>query len=166
MKNKIFILTLNWVLLSSPSFATHSSERDNTPQFKDFKTDLCTSYPEGTRRDPHLWAHCCIQHDMSYWVAGDRKDLKRADLFLKECVTKAAGAFQGSLMYLGIRAGHAFPIKSKYRWGWAWPKSRKRYTPLSTLERDYLISIIYDQDDISPDLLDEFIQFRFFDLLD
>jgi hypothetical protein len=166
MKNKISIFTLIFFLLNLLCFAGQSAEKENSIMLKNFKTDLCTSYPEGTRKEPRLWAHCCILHDMSYWVAGNKKDLKRADIFLKECVTKVAGAFQGSLMYLGIRAGHAFPIKSKYRWGWAWQKSRKRYARLSKLERDYVLSIIYDQGDISPDLLDEFIQFRFFELSD
>jgi hypothetical protein len=147
--------------LAPLSFSILSAEGDNEFNFKSFKTDLCTSYPEGTREHPMLWAHCCIKHDMAYWVAGDRKDLKRADLYLKECVTEVAGEFQGSLMYAGIRAGHYFPIKSKYRWGWAWPKKRKRYTSLSVQEQEYILSIIYKQDNIKPVLIDDFVDFRF-----
>ena len=161
MKNIILSLSLFGTLLISIYSFDLFAEAQLNVKFKAFKTDLCTSYPEGTRDQPMLWANCCIKHDMAYWVAGDKKDLKRADLSLKECVTAVAGPFQGNLMYRGIRAGHYFPFKSKYRWGWAWQKSRHRYTPLSTQEQDYILSIIYQQVDINPILVDDFINFRF-----
>jgi hypothetical protein len=154
LNHSTFIITILFLVISPNLLA-------NQTEFKSFKTDLCTSYPEGTRQSPMLWAHCCIKHDMAYWVAGDRVDLKRADLALKECVTEVAGAFQGNLMYQGIRAGHYFPIKSRYRWGWAWPKNRRRYTPLSQPELDLVLSVIYDQEGIDPEILEDFIDFRF-----
>jgi hypothetical protein len=160
MKLKLIPTVLPLILLTFFSLRTNATDVESV-QFKDFKTDLCTSWPEGTRDRPMLWAHCCIKHDMAYWVAGDKNDLKLADLALKSCVTEVAGTFQGTLMYRGIRAGHYFPIKSKYRWGWAWPKNRKRYSPLSLPERDYVLSVIYQQTDVNPVLLDEFIDFRF-----
>ena len=145
-----------------PFFAWPQLSNSSEPRIKAFQTDLCTFYPEGTRERPNLWAHCCIKHDLAYWVAGNREDLDRADFALKVCVTEVSTPFNGHLMYRGVRAGHYSPFKGKYRWSWAWPKSRKKFQTLTEDEKNYILENIFIlAPNINPQLLDEFIDFRF-----
>ncbi len=90
-----------------------------------FETDLCTMFIDGTKQDPTKWAHCCVKHDLNYWVGGSAHDMDQADLDLKSCVTKADTEFMGKLMYFGVRAGKKSPFKLKGKtWGNAWVKAR------------------------------------------
>jgi hypothetical protein len=43
-------------------------------KLKSFETDYCTFFPEGTLRNPNLWKHCCIAHDLRYWVGGNQTE--------------------------------------------------------------------------------------------
>lgn len=104
------------ILIFILSFSAYGSE------LKDFKTDLCTYFPEGTGSRPGLWKDCCIYHDMKYWIGGTKKEQDESDLLLKSCVKEKANSFYAGIMYRGIRLGHLSPIKSKYRWGWGWSK--------------------------------------------
>lgn len=110
--NKYFFIIII-LLLSSSSFAR---------ELKDFKTDACTYFPEGTGSRPNLWAECCHYHDMRYWIGGTQTEQDESDVLLRECVRKKASNFYAELMYRGVRMGHYSPIKSKFRWGWGWHK--------------------------------------------
>ena len=149
------------IIISLAGFVSKVSADDHANYLKDFKTDLCTSWPEGTREQPSLWAHCCIKHDLSYWVAGTKNDRHLGDLELKSCVTKAHSAFMGELMYQGVKAGRLSPIKGKWRWGWAWPKSRPKHKKLSAIELQHALATSYAQENVDPQLMQEFIDFRF-----
>ena len=39
----------------------------STPQLLVFKSDGCSSFPDGTRSDPVLWRDDCVVHDYAYW---------------------------------------------------------------------------------------------------
>lgn len=93
-------------------------------QLKDFQTDYCTYFPEGTLRNPGLWQQCCFDHDLRYWFGGTKNDRLKADLKLRECVEKKAGSFMGHMMFFGIRAGRFSPLKHKYKWSWGWDEKR------------------------------------------
>jgi hypothetical protein len=101
-------------------------------KLKSFETDYCTFFPEGTLRNPNLWKHCCIAHDLRYWVGGNQTEQNQSDLALKKCVNKVAGKVLAETMYLAIRTGHYSPIKSKYRWSWGWSPKRKFHEITST----------------------------------
>ena len=76
-----------------------------------FSTDECTYFPEGTQSSPKIWAHCCVEHDLKYWIGGTKAEQVTSDLKLKECVTKSSSEFYGELMYRGVIIGN---IKIKY----------------------------------------------------
>lgn len=103
-------------------FISTTSYSSEIKQLKNFKTDFCTYFPEGTGARPTLWKDCCIYHDMKYWIGGTHAEQDKADITLRECVRKKANGFYAGLMYRGVRLGHYSPIKSKYRWGWGWHK--------------------------------------------
>ncbi|OUR99542.1 hypothetical protein A9Q84_00550 [Halobacteriovorax marinus] len=131
------------------------------PTLKPFETDLCTFFREGTKEEPNLWAHCCVKHDLSYWVAGDKREQKRADVELRNCVEKVASPFWAKLMYRGIRLGHLSPIKNAYHWGWSWGKKRKKYAVLSSEEQVEALINLQNLNDIDPETVQQFIDFRF-----
>lgn len=107
-------------------------------ELKDFEFDGCTLFVDGTRDQPKLWSHCCLMHDLKYWIGGEKTKLDLADLALKQCVTKAAGKYWADLIYVGVRTGHHSPIKNKYSWSWGWSPKRA-YSKLDEKEIDYII---------------------------
>lgn len=99
-----------------------------------FTTDKCSCFPEGTKTDPRKWEHCCIAHDSLYWKGqGTRKDRKRADILLCDCVKKTGAKGKAKLMYLGVRFGGGRLMPFPWRWGYGWGYfQRKRITSNST----------------------------------
>lgn len=114
------------------SFAVSGSE------LKSFETDYCTMFVDGTIKEPTLWRHCCVLHDIHYWYGGSEKNQDNADLNLKSCVEKVAGEVWAGLIYNGVRAGHYSPIKNKYKWSWGWTPSRENLE-LTAIEKFYVI---------------------------
>lgn len=111
------ILSLFFILFTMP-LALSST----TP--KPFTTDLCTGYPEGTRQQPTLWAHCCLKHDLDLWAGGRSDDRTQADLALRECVSKTGEPQHARLMWMGVRLGRLSPVKLPgQQWGNAWGNS-------------------------------------------
>jgi hypothetical protein len=127
----------------------------NAQVIKGFVTDGCTMYPDGTSDNPTLWYHCCLEHDLRYWVGGDKEDQKIADLKLKQCVRKVSTPFRAELMYRGIRLGHLSPIKSKYKWGWGW-RHPKKFTPLTREEKAEVLRML-EPENINPRIKEKFI---------
>lgn len=123
---------------------------------KSFETDGCTMYPDGTSDNPSLWYHCCLEHDLRYWVGGDREDQKISDLKLKQCVRKVSTTWRAEIMYRGIRLGHLSPIKSKYKWGWGW-KTPKKFSSLTNDEKAEALRMLEDAQGIDPIIKEKFI---------
>lgn len=74
-----------------------------------FATDGCTASEDGT------WRHCCIEHDILYWMGGTYSDRKAADEGLQTCMTNSGGANQAPMFYNGVR------IFGTHLWATAWP---------------------------------------------
>jgi hypothetical protein len=150
---------MKWILLIFVGTVAHAQV------LKPFVSDGCTMYPDGTRDEPKKWRHCCFEHDLRYWFGGTKTEQKIADLRLKQCVTNAAGDFQGNLMYTGIRLGHLSPIKSKWHWNWGWRQKRKNFSPLSEKEREIATMEVrkldlpedFKEDFIARNLLEDYI---------
>lgn len=136
-------------------FATYTFA--NQQQYmNDFTTDECTMYPEGTKKEPKLWAHCCILHDMFYWAGGSRFDMDHADLILYSCVQEVAGKTQAELMYKGIRLGHLSPISLKDKsFGNGWINPRPK-TSLSDEEKDIVREKILSSQ-FEPKIIEQFL---------
>lgn len=122
-----------------------------------FETDYCTSFPEGTKEEPNLWAHCCVEHDLYFWAGGTKEERSEVDRNLKECIQKTGAAGIAELMYLGVSIGKLSPIKFETKkWGNAWGSEREyealTLEEISTLEKEILTSLV-----ISPDMKEQFL---------
>ncbi len=103
-------------------------------ELKNFETDGCTKFIDGTMENPKKWYHCCLMHDMKYWYGGDQKAMDRADRDLYNCAYDAAGEFWANILYVGVRTGHHSPFKLKYQWAWGWKHQRSKMAQLTIEE--------------------------------
>jgi hypothetical protein len=154
---KIIIALVQFLGLSFSASALGSVPFNNS--LKTFETDGCTLFVDGTPRKPHLWKHCCVEHDMRYWFGGEQRDLDKTDLRLKACVQEVAGSAWAKLIYTGVRTGHKSPVKNKTHWSWGWNTERPN-TIFSDLEIKYITEEIrrlpYDSE-----ILENFIERNF-----
>lgn len=152
---------LGFLLISLSISKGFANIQQSEMALKRFDTDFCTAWPEGTKKHPMLWAHCCVAHDLGFWIGGNKKQKKRVDLELKSCVSKVAGPIMGQIMFVGVQLGYLSPIKGPNRWGWGWKHSQEYYRTLSEEENDIARETLMDLDAINPILIDDFIDFRF-----
>lgn len=147
VKNRLMTIFLLIFLIS---FSAHGSE------ILDFKTDLCTYFPEGTYSSPNLWKHCCIEHDLYYWVGGIKTKQDLADIKLRECVKKASNDFYGNLMYRGVVLGHLSPVKNQYKWAWGHNNELREFEALTKTEKEKAKQSLLNSH-IDPQIIDKFI---------
>jgi hypothetical protein len=122
MSKKIFLLA---VLLAG--FLAYLLQGENISLFA---TDGCSVFPEGTFEQQTLWAHCCIEHDFSYWQGGTYNERLAADQRLEQCVSGAGEPDIAQLMLAGVRVGGSPYFPTSYRWGygWSYPRGYKALT--------------------------------------
>ena len=53
---------------------------------REFTSDGCSRFPDGTPTQQDLWASCCVQHYKAYWQGGTYDDRVEADQELRRCV--------------------------------------------------------------------------------
>lgn len=99
-----------------------------------FKSDGCSSFPDGTISQRKLWLKCCVEHDKAYWAGGTEEQRKNADVNLKGCVTEVGEPKIAQLMLAGVRVGGTPYLPTSFRWGYGWPYPRG-YKPLSNEEQ-------------------------------
>lgn len=93
-------------------------------ELKPFKTDYCTGFPEGTISQPELWKHCCLNHDLHFWIGGTREERSQIDLNFKACIAATGMPRTAEMMYQAVRAGSHSPIQFKGKqWGNGWSES-------------------------------------------
>ena len=128
-RNLLFlILLLVLAILSGCASATVSD-------LKDFTSDGCSLFPDGTIRDRAKWCQCCLLHDIAYWRGGTEEERKRADEVLRDCVfDRSKHAVLAETMYVGVRAGGHPAFPTWYRWAYGWPYGRG-YKPLMEEEQ-------------------------------
>jgi len=106
-----------------------------TPALREFSSDGCSLFPDGTSRDPNLWCECCYQHDIAYWRGGSQEERLLADEQLRACVkAKTGDAVLAQTMFVGVRGGGTPVFPTGYRWGYGWNYGRG-YTPLNADEQ-------------------------------
>lgn len=139
------------LLVSSLSY---SAEREI---LKPFLTDYCTAYTEGTREQPDLWKHCCVEHDLYFWAGGSQEDRKKTDFRLKSCVEATGAVTQANLIYLAVSLGGSSPIRFRTKqWGHAW-EFRSRYLSLNENETALVLQYIETlSGDVTPELKQSF----------
>lgn len=98
---------------------------------KEFRTDYCTCYPEGTKQSPEAWKNCCISHDSLYWIGGTKAERKRADSLLMICVELSGYPRKGKTMYKIVRLFGSPYLPLSWRWGYGWRYGRGYVKPKS-----------------------------------
>lgn len=102
---------------------------------KEFTSDGCSLFPDGTISDRAKWCACCLQHDIAYWRGGTEDERRKADEELRTCVLERTGdKALAETMYLGVRAGGHPVFPAWYRWGYGWTYGRG-YRPLNDEEQ-------------------------------
>jgi hypothetical protein len=97
---------------------------------KNFTSDGCSLFPDGTISDRAKWCQCCLLHDIAYWRGGTEEERKRADEVLRDCVfDRSKDAVLAETMYAGVRAGGHAAFPTWFRWAYGWPYGRG-YKPL------------------------------------
>lgn len=104
-----------------------------------FASDGCSSFPDGTINQKNLWLNCCTEHDKAYWAGGTRKDRKKADAELKQCVKNVGEPEIAQLMLAGVRVGGTPYLPTTFRWGYGWPYPRG-YKALTAEEKAEVIA--------------------------
>jgi hypothetical protein len=120
-KVKLFLLC---ALIAS---CAHSKSSSPSKLF-DFKTDVCTLFPDHSESDPNQdWSHCCVAHDIEYWLGGPKKRKEAADQELKSCVVKTGASQAGDLMYTGVNVGGTPYLQTPWAWAYGW-RSKSSYS--------------------------------------
>lgn len=102
---------------------------------REFSSDGCSLFPDGTVGDRTKWCDCCFAHDMAYWQGGTEEERKSADAALRDCVLERTGdQALAETMYLGVRAGGHPVFPTWYRWAYGWSYGRG-YRPLTEDEK-------------------------------
>ena len=126
LQHNLFI-SLGLLMLSINS--AHTEQLDN------FSSDGCSQFPDGTLTQQDLWCDCCIAHDVAYWQGGSRKQKKKADETLRECVLQKTGnSLLANTMYYGVTLGGSPVFPTWYRWSYGWRYGRG-FQPLNPYEK-------------------------------
>jgi len=104
-----------------------------------FASDGCSLFPDGTIKDRTKWCACCLSHDIAYWQGGTKKERKKADEALRDCVLERTNdKGLAETMYLGVRTGGHPAFPAWYRWGYGWSYGRG-HKPLSDAEKQRVL---------------------------
>lgn len=110
-------------LLNGPTWARSKLPALKVPnlKIKSFETDGCSAYPDGNPfTSTHEWLHCCIAHDMRYWIGGTLEQKKFADEELGKCIEAETTPGHGDLMEAGVAIGGSAHFPTGWRWGYGW----------------------------------------------
>ncbi|MBC99231.1 MAG: hypothetical protein CME63_15925 [Halobacteriovoraceae bacterium] len=110
-------------LLNGPTWARSKLPALKIPnlKIKSFETDGCSAYPDGNPfTSTHEWLHCCIAHDMRYWIGGTLEQKKFADEELGKCIKAETTPGHGDLMEAGVAIGGSAHFPTGWRWGYGW----------------------------------------------
>lgn len=116
MLRYIFIMRLKFVILLLITICSAAAST-----LKPFKSDGCSSFPDGTLAENELWLSCCYQHDLTYWQGGSYAQRKQADVDLKNCVAEVGEPTVAKLMLAGVRVGGSPYWPTAFRWAYGWP---------------------------------------------
>lgn len=113
-----------------------------TADLRDFTSDGCSLFLDGTISDRTKWCECCMRHDVAYWSGGTEQERKQSDAALRDCVLERTGDKSlAETMYLGVRAGGHPAFPTGYRWAYGWSYGRG-YRPLNDDERQLVRAML------------------------
>ena len=109
-------------------------------EIKPFKSDGCSSFPNGTFEQNELWLKCCTAHDYDYWKGGTYSERLESDKALEACVAQVGEPEVALLMLAGVRVGGTPFFPTTFRWGYGWDYPRF-YGPLTDEELEKIEKI-------------------------
>lgn len=105
------------------------------PELSAFKSDGCSCFPEGTRKEPDLWKQHCLDHDYAYWQGGTRQERKMADLKLRDGIRGEGKPVIAQIAYAGVRLGGTPWLPTPWRWGFGWSDFPRGYREIGDEEK-------------------------------
>jgi|GEM_PF-1753923 len=124
------------IILTSTVFLICISIGSFGAKISPFRTDGCSAYPDGIPGiDSRRWHHCCLAHDLSYWMGGPVEEKRKADNELNQCVSDASTSWHGSVMEWGVYLGGIPNTYFGWRWGYGFEESRS-YDGLTEIEAE------------------------------
>ncbi|MEK6628880.1 MAG: hypothetical protein AABY53_09660 [Bdellovibrionota bacterium] len=121
-----------------PQFIKYS-KKPEVPLLRPFYTDGCSASPDGIigTDQKKLWHDCCVQHDIKYWIGGNKTEKEIADSELKKCIEDKGYAPVSGFFKFFVKLFGGPDSQRSYRWGYGWNYSRP-YGPLTAEERAQL----------------------------
>lgn len=139
----LLFFSTQFISINALPRAQRKAFEDIPAYLNSFQTDGCSAYPDGF---PHTseneWLHCCMAHDMKYWIGGSYEEKQKADAELGLCVSEATNDYHGPLMEFGVSIGGSAFLNTGWRWGYGW-ETLFLYAPLTSLQQEELKQI-YD----------------------
>ena len=137
-----FLWTLLLVLISTVIVGAYSTAEAKTQTLSRFTSDGCSGSPDGLGQTG--WVHCCVAHDVWYWLGGSQAFKVKADEDLYQCLQQTLEKQDSSLSWLpglykwGVQqggraryAGISSPLP--WHWGYGWSQNRS-YQKISSYE--------------------------------
>nr|BDT27001.1 hypothetical protein BHI3_04670 [Bacteriovorax sp. HI3] len=122
---KTLLLAFSLLFMNSQAFG----EEEN--RLNPFESDGCSMVPDSEPFSNNDWLNCCIPHDINYWKGGTAEEKEKTDMAFKACLEKnKMGKWLSTIFYYGVSLGGTPKIKTTWRWGYGWEKSRS-FSPLS-----------------------------------
>jgi hypothetical protein len=120
----MLMILIGLLAINNAVFAKGKRTRAPKPlTLQEFTTDGCSAYPDGyPHTEEYEWLHCCVSHDMKYWMGGTYEEKVQADLELNQCVSEATFTSHGKMMEMGVAAGGTAHLGTSWRWGYGWNK--------------------------------------------
>ncbi len=110
--------------------ASASIHANANPKLKPFTTDGCSSFPDGTLSQPTLWRHCCVVHDIDYWMAGENSIRLNSNSALGICVNESLNHNYefpfGLAMAIGTNLGGSQKLPTSWKWSYGWTGTKKK----------------------------------------
>lgn len=112
------------------SVGLHSENLDK-PVLKTFSTDGCSQSPDSFLGKDIV--HCCVQHDIAYWLGGTKRQKEESDQELNLCISQKTNSMVGDAYKAGVSVGGSAGLRNTFRWGYGWDRLRD-YSPITDEE--------------------------------
>ncbi len=116
---KVILLAILFIITIGQASATENN------RLNPFESDGCSVVPDSEPFSGNDWLNCCIPHDINYWKGGTEEEKNKTDMAFKVCLEKnKMGAWLSRIFYYGVSVGGTPAVKTSWRWGYGWEKSR------------------------------------------
>ncbi len=164
---QLLIFLVGILFVNNLAFARGRRTRVKKPlTLNEFATDGCSAYPDGyPHTEEYEWLHCCISHDMKYWMGGTYEEKEQADAELNKCASQATFSSHGTMMEMGVATGGTAHLATSWRWGYGWNRrityrdlSQEQLSQVDKLSYTILNEITMNSQFLTDDQIEYFIE--------